>query len=143
MKKKDFDKELYKDRKCFQCGKKGHPKSHCQNLSKDKDDESVKSSKVSRSISDLKSQLKGIKKSFAQLESKFQDAKSDESGESMFQYNFWSQVETQQVNNPQVSVEGLVMKQSTDSKLSLKDVILLDSQSTVSVFCNADYVSDI
>ena len=35
------------------------------------------------------------------------------------------------------------MKQSTDSELSLKDVILLDSQSTVSVFCNADYVSDI
>jgi hypothetical protein len=52
-------------------------------------------------------------------------------------------VQTQQVNNPQVSVEGLVMKQSTDPKLSLKDVILLDSQLTVSVFCNADYVSDI
>ena len=61
----------------------------------------------------------------------------------MFQYNFWSKVQTQQVNNPQVSMEGLVMKQSTDSKLSLKDVILLDSQSTVSVFCIADFVSDI
>ena len=42
-----------------------------------------------------------------------------------------------------MSVEGLVMKQSADSKLSLKDVILLDSQSTVSVFLNAHLVQDI
>jgi hypothetical protein len=111
-------------------------------LNDDIDDESVKLLTSSSSISDLKSQLKGIKKSFAQLESKFQDAESDGSGESMFQYNFWSKVQTQQVSNPQVNVEGLVMKQSTDSKLSLKDVILLDSQSTLSVFCKADFFSD-
>ena len=83
-KKKDFDKVFYKDRNLFQFVKKGHPKSHRPNLNEDKDDESVKSSKSSSSISDLKSQLKGIKKSFAQLESKFQEAESDESGESMF-----------------------------------------------------------
>jgi hypothetical protein len=40
-------------------------------------------------------------------------------------------------------VDGLVLRQSSDPKLSLKDVILLDSQSTVSVFCNEDFVVDI
>ena len=58
----------------------------------------------------------------------------------MFQYNFWSKVETGQVNNPQGNVDGLVLKRSSYSKLSLKNVILLDSQSTVSVFCNKDFV---
>ena len=70
--KKEFDKELYKDRKCFLCGKKGHPKSHCPNKSKkeDKDEELVKSKDSSSSYSEIKSQLKEIKKSFAQLQAK-------------------------------------------------------------------------
>ena len=72
--------------------------------------------------------MKSIKKYFSQLESIFQEAKSDESSESLFQFNFCSQVKMQQINNPQVNVEGLVMKQSADSKLNLKDVILLNDQ---------------
>ena len=78
------------------------------------------------------------------METKIQKRNSDESeDECLFQYNFWSKVEEGQVNNPQVNVDGLVLKQSSDSKLSLKDVILLDSQSTVLVFCNKEFVVDI
>jgi hypothetical protein len=71
-----------------------------------------------------------MKKSFAKLESKLQEVDSEGSidAESLFQYNFWSQVENQQVNNSQSDVEGLILKQSTNSKLNLRDVILLDSQ---------------
>jgi hypothetical protein len=87
--KKEFDKELYKDRKCFQCGKKGHPKSHLPNKKEDADDELVKSLKSSSSVSKIKSQLKEIKKSFAQVQSKIEDRESDESSDKcMFQYNF-------------------------------------------------------
>ena len=41
-KKQDFDKEAFKDRKCFHCGKKGHPRSHCPSV--DSNEDSAKSS---------------------------------------------------------------------------------------------------
>ena len=87
-KNQDYDKDAFKDKNCYHCGKKGHPKSHCPNL--DNDDDSVKSSKSSSSLSELQTQLKSMKKSFAQLESKLQEVDSEGSidAESLFQYNF-------------------------------------------------------
>ena len=103
-KKQDYDKDAFKDKNCFHCGKKGHPKSHFPNL--DKDDYSIKSSKSSRSLSELLTHLKSIKKSFAQIESKLQEVDSEGSSdaESLFLYNFWSQDENQQVNNSKSDV---------------------------------------
>ena len=45
-------------------------------------------------VKDVKTQLKDIKKSFAQLESKLQEVDSDSNSDnhSLFQYNFWHQV---------------------------------------------------
>lgn len=44
-KKVEFDKEFYKDKECFRCGKLGHPKSSCTvKLTASDDEESVRSS---------------------------------------------------------------------------------------------------
>ena len=44
-KKVEFDKEFYKDKECFRCGKKGHPKSACTvKMVAADDDKSTKSS---------------------------------------------------------------------------------------------------
>jgi hypothetical protein len=53
-KKVDFDVDFYKDRECFRCGKKGHPKSACTVKLKDsKDDDKSVGSKRSGSSPDM------------------------------------------------------------------------------------------
>ena len=42
--KKDFDKEYFKDKPCFKCGKKGHPQSHCPSKDEGDDDSSTSAS---------------------------------------------------------------------------------------------------
>jgi hypothetical protein len=66
--KKDFDKEYFKDKPCFKCGKKGHPQSHC--TAKDDDDElsiSSKSSKGSSKSGSGKPKLKDFESQFKSL----------------------------------------------------------------------------
>ena len=79
------------------------------------------------------------------MESKLQEVDSDSNSDnhSLFEYNFWHQVENQQVNNSHCTVNELVLKQSAESRLNVRNVILLDSKSTVCVFCNLEFVTDI
>ncbi len=75
-KKKDFDKEYFKDLPCFKCGKKSHPQLHCPTKTNDDNNLSIssKSNRSSKSgrkpkIKDFENQFKNLKKSFAQLKS--------------------------------------------------------------------------
>ena len=76
--KDGYDKEYFKNQKCFSCQKKGHPASNCPN--KDDDNSSSIYSKSSKSSSNkmtLEKQFKSIKKSFAQLQSTLEENDSD------------------------------------------------------------------
>jgi hypothetical protein len=51
---KDFDKEWWKDKECYRCGKKGHPASACSvKPPSDSDDEKSSRSSSSKSSSSL------------------------------------------------------------------------------------------
>jgi hypothetical protein len=138
--KKDFDKEYYKDKPCFKCGKKGHPQSHCPSKD-DGDNNSSISTKSSRSsgkpkLKDFESQFKTLKKSFAQLKSAHEDDSYSESSDEMSHLIFDSKkggaVETSDMN----------FKQSKKNLrgFDLREVILLANLSTVDIFCNKNFV---
>jgi hypothetical protein len=63
--KKDFEKEFFKDKPCFKCGKKGHPQSHCPTKDYDYDlSISSKSSKGSSKSGSGKPKLKEFESQF-------------------------------------------------------------------------------
>ena len=137
---KPFDKEYWKDKECFKCNKKGHPSSHCPNADVDEDDKSRSSQ--AKSVKKLAKDLKSMKKAFTQLQqmkeadSDISDSDSSE-GESHFQFEDdafqFTQVEKE--FEPQIAK---LFKQThgTKIKLDLREVILLDSQSTMDLMCN-------
>ena len=141
--KKDFDREYYKDKPCFKCGKKGHPQSHCTSKD-DGDDDSSISSKSSKSSSkpklkDFESQFKTLKKSFAQLKSAHEDDSYCESSDEMSHLLFGSKT------GGAAEIVDMTFKQSKKNLrgFDLREVILLDNQSTVDIFCNKSFVHNI
>ena len=66
---KDFDKEWWKDKECYRCGKKGHPASACSvKLLSNNDDKSICSSKSpSNAIAEIQKSMKAMGKAMTQL----------------------------------------------------------------------------
>jgi hypothetical protein len=66
---KDFDKEWWKDKECYRCGKKGHPASACsvEPLSNN-DDKSIRSSKsASNAMAAIQKSMKTMGKAMTQI----------------------------------------------------------------------------
>jgi hypothetical protein len=139
------------NKECTHCGKKGHNPDNCFKKKSDKESkESSKSSepKDSKSKSsndrDDISVLSGISKqdllkTFTmvaqqeQLKEELSDSE-DDVAPSHFQHNF--------VTREAVTMDYM-FKQSTTTDLDLRKVILLDSQSTLDVFCNRNLLKNI
>ncbi len=148
--KKDFDKEYFKDLPCFKCKKKGHPQSHFPTKTDDDNDLSIssRSSRSSKSgrkpkIKDFENQLKNLKKSFAQLKSAQDGDLDSNSGEGMLHFQYGSRI-----NGGGCLPEGLMDMAFKQSKkglqgFDLRAVVLLDNQSTVNIFCNKEFASNI
>ena len=78
--------ELWKDKKCYNCGKTGHPASHFQNNSKDttdkkEDEEKSRTSRSSKSRRPNKSNInnltKAMKQSFTTSEEKLDELENE------------------------------------------------------------------
>jgi hypothetical protein len=130
--------------------KKGHPQSHCPSKDDDDDNSSIssKSSRGSNSgrkpkIKDFENQFKSLKKSFAQLKSAQEDDSCSDSSEEMSHFQYASGT------NGGVSLSkefvDMTFKQSKKGLrgFDLREVVLLDNQSTVDVFCNKKLVKNI
>jgi hypothetical protein len=149
-KAKTYDKEYWKDKKCFKCDEKGHPSIHCPNA--EDDDEKSRSSQA-KSVKKLEREVKLMKKAFAQLKeakeesdiSDSEQSEGDEERESHFLHHDspsfqFGQVETEL--EPQIA-ELFQQKHVPTIQLDLRQVILLDSQSTIDLICNKALVTDV
>jgi hypothetical protein len=143
-----YDKKYWNDKECYKCHKKGHPATHCPNKPSDDDDRSTAS--AASSVKKLKKDLKSIKKAFtavnaqlAQLEDT--DADSSESeGEEASHFQVDQAFQFAQLDKKfEPRIPKLFKQTGSSIKLDLKEVLLLDSQSTMDLFCNAALVSKI
>jgi ribosomal protein L15 len=138
------DKEYWKDKECYKCGKLGHPAPLCPD--KEDDDKSLKS--TASSVSKLKTDFKKMKKAFAQLkENDSDDSDSDlEEETSHFQMDAFQFTQFDKKFDKKFEPRiARLFKQAhggTTLELDLTEVILLDSQSTMDIFCNQAMVGE-
>jgi hypothetical protein len=149
---KPYNKKFFADNECFTCGKLGHPTKSCPNASTDDSNKPSSKSKSKKnsdnddaSATSIKKLTKGFKKmqqTLTQINEKITEGnKSDISDkESHFQFTF-----AQKELDAAFPGVAKVMKQSHKSlrNLNMREVILLDSQSTICVFCNKRLLVDI
>jgi len=141
-----YNKKFFADKECFNCGKLGHPADACLNPSKDsKADEKKKKGGKKKTDDDddtsvvslskkFQKGLRSMQKTLAQIAEKADDNLDLSEEESHFQFLF-AQLQQLKLSHPRTAA---VLKQSHPSlhKINMKEMILLDSQSTIDVFYN-------
>jgi hypothetical protein len=135
-----YDKKYWNDKECYKFHKKGHPATYCPKKPSDDDDRSTAS--ASSSIKKLKKDLKSIKKAFTTVNTQLAQLKeadsdiSESEGEEASHFQVDQALQFAQLDNKFEPRIAKLFKQAGYSiKLDLKDVILLDSQSTMDLFC--------
>jgi hypothetical protein len=144
----NIDKEYWKDNTCYKFEKKGHPANKCPKKSNNDDNEKSMVSTAS-SVNNFKKDFKSMKKALdmvnTQLE-KLKEADYDLSGseddddQSHFQMDAalqFAQVDTEF----EPTIANLFKQAGSSANINLWEVILLDSQSTMDLLCNAALVS--
>jgi hypothetical protein len=145
-KKVEFDKEFYKDKECFRCGKKGHPKAACTVKMTPADDENKsKSPKSIKSSSSSISSKLDISKVFGEMNKTLKTFGKALSQVSEVVDNFSDNASIGAQSHAQVGRIGLGNRgyAFASRSLSLRDYVLLDNQSSVHVFCNPELVGDV
>ena len=138
-KKVEFDKDFYKDKECYRCGKLGHPKSACTvKLNKDADDDKSVGSKrssssdMAKAVSEIKNATKQIGKAMTQVNERIDQLIDDDDsigGQSHAQLG-------------RIVSCGSGVAFASSAKL-IRDLVLIDSCSSDNVFCNPHLVSNV
>jgi hypothetical protein len=164
--KETFNAKYWKDKDCYNCNKQGHPSSHCPEkkkkakppVAKQNDDDTSQSSKSSKAS--ITKMHKKIKKSFATLQSKIDEmdedselSSSDSDDDEQSHFQFSGNKITRMPTENGIALQqtfakrnaAVLLKQSDGkpSRLDLRNIILLDSQSTMDLFGNKSLVTNI
>jgi hypothetical protein len=148
-----YDKKFCKNKECFKCHKKGHPALHFPKKDDDDDDDAKSSASMASSIKKLTKEVKSMNKKFSLINAQLQQIQENESDLS-------DSKEEEEVSHFQIGNSGFLFMQMEQDfepriaklfkqvhnrksvKLDLKEVILLDSQSTMDLICNQDLVTN-
>jgi hypothetical protein len=143
-----YDKKYWNDKECYKCHKKGHPETHCPKKPSDDDDRSTAS--AATSVKTLKKDIKSIKKAFTTVNTQLAQLKeadsdiSESEGEEASHFQVDQALQFAQLDKKfELRIAKLFKQAGSSIKLDLKEVILLNSQSTMDLFCNAALVSNI
>lgn len=133
--KGEYDKELWKHRTCFGCNKKGHPSYACPHAKGDGKSQKSKDA-------DDKSTASGVKFDLSDSD--------DEEGSNHFQVGTKigrRAVQFTQLDNGKFELRiQRLFKQSQSKRpkdINLREVFLLDSQSTIDLICNQEFATEI
>jgi hypothetical protein len=144
-----FCQGILEGKDLFKCNGKDHPASHCRKAEKtdkaDKADKDEDAASTASTVNKLKKQIKKMSKAFSTISDKLKQFKEAECGlsgsdaeeeASHFQYD--DALQFAQLESKFEPTISKLFKQSHATKISLdlKQVILLDSQSTMDLFCN-------
>ncbi len=134
---KYFDKEWWKDKECYRCGKKGHPASACSVTPlSDNEDKLIHSSKwASNAMAAIQKSMKTMGKAMTQISkiANFDDKLFEEQSHAQL-----SVVSVEDARSEPWSGYAFATR-----ALLLRNHLLLDNQSTVHIMCNPDFVNNI
>jgi hypothetical protein len=138
-----YDKKYWKDKECYKCHKKGHPVMHCPKKSNDDDDKSLTS--TANSVQKLKKDIKSMNKALTTVNTQlaqFKEAACDiyelEGDNKVSHFQMYTALQLAKVDKEfEPRIVKLFKQTGSTIKLDLREVILLDSQSTMDLFCNA------
>jgi hypothetical protein len=146
----NFDKEYWKDKTCYKCEKNRRPANKCPKKSNNYNNEKSMASTASH-VKKLKKDFKSMNKAFTTVDTqleKLKEVDSDLSGyeddddQSHFQMD--AALQFAQVDKEcEPTITNLFKQAGSSVKIDLREVILLDSQSTMDLFFNAALVSKI
>ena len=136
----------------LQLWKKGRPANHCKNpktaRKRDSDDNDRSVESTADSVRKLENDLKLMKNNFATVNTQLTQLKEAADGSNMLDTAEYEEYSHLQLHFAQVEQNfepriATILNQSAsrESKLDLTQVILLDNQSTIDLFCNESLVS--
>ena len=134
---KDYDKEWWKDKECYRCGKKGHPASACSvKLLSNDDDKSIRSSKSpSNAMAEIQKSMKAMGKAMTQL------GEIADFDDELFEEQSHAQLGVVSVKDARS--EPWSGYSFATRALLLRNHLLLDNQSSVHIMCNPDFVDNV
>jgi hypothetical protein len=140
-----YDKQYWKYKECYKFHKKGHPVTHCPKNPSDDDDRSMASTAIS--VKKLKKDLKSIKKAFTTVNTQLTQLKEatsdiyDSEGEESSHFEVEQALQFANFDKKfEPRIAKLFRHTGSSIKLDLREVILIDNQSTMDLFCNAALV---